>query len=228
MYIDDSDRGLLDTAQRTLSSNFPYIPLNDSDAVNILALRHFIGVHSIRTGPGTSLIPRMSLLLCRYVEEYPDRAREYLVLPSNKLLADRPVIKNLLPAYARRVSSTGGYGSWTFQRFEAVLYAALGTGQPRGAGICVVNTDDLRGLVREYTEQERQVLSPDAAPAEAPAVSSVRSRLAVENAEMMTESERRRSAQESRGKCFGCESPKPRRVPCRVCGYTPSSYNGRS
>lgn len=196
--------------RRAASSRMSYIQFANPTERDIACVRIEMG-NSILEGADRGVVRTYQSLLCKLLFNHPDFDNTFVFSDASVLLADSR-IRRMYDRYTQKVSTTG-YGSWRNMASEGVLYGIYQLA--RGYGVTAVSNAALQQLLSRYDRQAAR-----AATAAASQQPQVTSDLPVSVAE------RKMAASEGRGKCFACDTPKPRGAACEVCGYIPQKARG--
>jgi hypothetical protein len=181
-------------------------------ALQIAAVRYSIGI----TGP-SGPDDRRAVTLAKLMSLHPSAANTYIVQQKVSDLPLHPALAQLVQDYSRRFDQKG-FGFWPNRSHELIVYPIASMPAARGY-IMFIHRPTLQRVVAEYVQQQAQARA-QASPDDDVNM-SVRQMLAQDA--VTSTADRRRVALDERGKCFNCSAPKPRKITCRVCGYTPRS-----
>ncbi len=150
--------------------------------------------------------------MCKLLENNPpETERRFVVTRRSTVLLAHPVMSQLASTYDRTLQRDGA-GTWSNRRFESVVSSITQVVLHHMNTPCVFERAAFIDLVAAYLEQEKQHV---------PMEESTKAQLAQELLLASGVGDRKRAAADSKGTCWLCGAPKPRKTTCMVCGYTP-------
>lgn len=209
MILTDKEISRVRMLVRSMQSAWPLMIQGsiDSPGVQIAALRYHIALSG-------AIAVKECVLLCKLIENSTaNDARMFVVTTAIAPLINHPVIAQLLPQYRRTVRSSSS-GTWANRAFEAIMLSILSISEGYTSAPCIFERDHFVRLIAAYRKQAEESLR-------IPEVESTRAQLAEELLLSSSGNDRKRAAKDSRGACWLCSAPKPRKTVCVVCGYAP-------
>lgn len=212
LHYTPEEKSRILTAARHLHNDMGHIPQNERNAYNIAAMRYLTAQGS----PGSKWESDYILLYKLVYDARDGEARAFIVTNDRAAIA-ASVLYDKLGAKYVQFARRNGYGSWFNATHESAMYSLMFAdilGSSRTP--IVLHRASYEGMLQKYTVQALEAVTSQSSM-------SIKDRMAQDATELYGSiSERKQAAMESRCTCYICGAPKPRRITCQVCGYTPS------
>lgn len=216
MYYTVADTAAIDTAIRYLASEVRTIGLT-SLGLKIGAVRYFIGINNASSSATSrrtveSYRPVLAKLVHEAITAGKGAERELIVTRDIGALEALPEFARLVPKYVAVYNSRMGFGFWAHEQFEDIIFRIAGRKLgDSSTAVRVMQRSAIDALLTAYRDQAQNAASASSSAANVVSIGK----------SDMTMVERRQQSAEADGKCWQCDAPKPRKVSCELCGYTP-------
>jgi len=196
-------------------SNRLYPAPTNSPGFKIAAVRLYLALSERNGSRVTSERVQGRILLCKLIENDRAAAQDYIVQSSSAPFMLDPRINQLVSTYGKFYQNEGA-GRWVRVEREHIINSIYNL-YHMNMSCMIISRADFRSMLADYDEQKGRIPKITGV-----ATVSVRQQVVEDVLQNPTTSaDRKRASLEAAGKCFVCNSPKPRQVPCTVCGYTP-------